>query len=230
MNIPRGRPHKLVLGSKLYVLGTDFRSKAFYAEVFDPVTNKWLVLAEPPYKMARGFKISAALENPNRILVTSQVPSVPGDYSGNISAIFFVYDVGHGYWKMLEPAQRKIHPKCPLGAPRGTARAVGNFLYWITDGCELLCYDLDLDVWLLGHLDGIFFPEYCLFNPGFVHLENHRFCILQCPPVSGVSLYVHCNIIDVTHIPEEESLGVSVVWSYKFKTEDPTTIMECFLL
>jgi hypothetical protein len=112
----------------------------------------------------------------------------------------------------------------------GTARAVGNFLYWITDGCELLCYDLDLDVWLLGHLDGIFFPEYCLFNPGFVHLENHRFCILQCPPVSGVGLYVHCNIIDVTHIPEEESLGVSVVWSYKFKTEDPTTIMECFLL
>jgi hypothetical protein len=55
MNIPRGRPHKLVLGSKLYVLGTDFRSKAFYAEVFDPVTNKWLVLAEPPYKMARGL-------------------------------------------------------------------------------------------------------------------------------------------------------------------------------
>jgi hypothetical protein len=176
------------------------------------------------------YKISAALENPNRILVTSQVPSVPGDYSGNISAIFFVYDVGHGYWKMLEPAQRKIHPKCPLGAPLGMAQAVANFLYWITEDLKLLCYDLDLDMWLLGPLDGIVLRHGHPFLPVFVHLENHRFCILQCPLYEDNDYYIQCNIVDVTRIPEEKSLDVSVVWSHKFKTDKPTTIMEWCLL
>ncbi|KAE8098853.1 hypothetical protein FH972_016887 [Carpinus fangiana] len=132
MNTRRNQPHKLVLGSKLYVLGSDRRDLDFYAEVFDPVINKWVVLPEPPYKMSY-FIISAALENPNRILVASKLPQAPSEGCSydNLSAVFFVYDVGHGDWKTLEPAQRKIHRSCPFGL-FGIAQAVGNFLYWIT--------------------------------------------------------------------------------------------------
>jgi hypothetical protein len=234
MNAHRSEPHKLVLDSKLYVLGSDMPSRDFYAEVFDPVTNKWVVLPEPPYEMSY-FRISAALENPNRILVASEVPQSPPINGGcsydNLSAVFFVYDVGHGDWKVLEPAQRKIHPSCPLGT-QGMAQAVANFLYWITKDLDLLCYDLDLDMWLLGPLDGIKLPQ-CdddPFCPAFVHLENHRFCILHCPLHVDNDYYIQCDIFDVTHIPQEKSLDVSVVWSHKFKTDKPTTIMEWCLL
>ena len=230
MNAPRCEPHKLVLDSKLYVLGSYMPSLDFYAEVFDPVTNKWVVLPEPPYEMSFS-RISAALENPNRILVASEVPQLPsgGCYYDNLSAVFFVYDVGNGDWKMLEPAQRKIHRSCPIRT-QGMAQAVANFLYWITEDLYLLCYDLDLDMWFLGPLDGILLPHDEAFLPVFVHLENHRFCILQCPLCKDNDYYIQCDIIDVTRIPEEESLGVSVVWSHKFKTDEPTTIMEWCLL
>jgi hypothetical protein len=225
------QPHKLVLGSKLYVLGSDSLSLDFYAEVFD-LTNKWGVLPEPPYEMSY-YIISAALENPNRILVASEVelpePPIEDTCYDYRSAVFFVYDVGHGDWKMLEPAQRKIHRSCPLGA-LGMAQAVANFLYWITEDLKLLCYDLDLDMWLLGPLDGIVLRHGHPFLPVFVHLENHRFCILQCPLYEDNDYYIQCNIVDVTRIPEEKSLDVSVVWSHKFKTNKPTTIMEWCLL
>lgn len=174
-------------------------------------------------------KISAALENPNRILVASLVPD-EDDCDSISSAIFFVYDVGHGSWKVLEPAQRKLHPQCPLGS-RGRAVAVANFLYWITDDYQLLCYDLDSDLWLLGHLDGLLIPSAEPHLPGLVHLENHRFCILQCPIADDhCSYYVQCNIFDVTHMPEEKSLGISVVWAHKYTMADPTTITDCLLL
>jgi hypothetical protein len=232
MNTHRSDPHKLVLGSKLYLLGSDRRDLEIYAEVFDPVINKWVVLPEPPYEMSY-FIISAALENPNRILVASKLPQAPskGRSYDNLSAAFFVYDVGHGDWKTLEPAQRKIHSSCPLGR-HGMAQAVANFLYWITMDLQLLCYDLDLDMWLLGPLDGIALPPRGddTFRPAFVHLENHRFCILQCPLYEDNDYYIQCDIFDVTHIPEKKSLGVSVVWSHKFKTNEPTTIMEWCLL
>jgi hypothetical protein len=68
MNTHRNQPHKWVLGSKLYLLGSDRRDLEMFAEVFDPVINKWVVLPEPPYEMSY-FIVSAALENPNRILV-----------------------------------------------------------------------------------------------------------------------------------------------------------------
>jgi hypothetical protein len=230
MNTHRNQPHKWVLGSKLYLLGSDRRDLEMFAEVFDPVINKWVVLPEPPYEMSY-FIVSAALENPNRILVALKVPQAPSEGCSydNLSAVFFVYDVGHGDWKTLEPAQRKIHRSCPFGL-FGMAQAVANFLYWITKGRELLCYDLDLDMWFLGPLDGIVLPHDEAFLPVFVHLENHRFCILQCPLYKDNDYYIQCDIIDVTRISEEESLGVSVVWSHKFKMDDPTTIMEWCLL
>jgi hypothetical protein len=231
MNTHRIDPHKLVLDSKLYVLGSDMPSLDFYAEVFDHVTNKWVVLPEPPYEMSFS-RISAALENPNRILVASEVPQPPnsGCSFDSLSAVFFVYDVGHGNWKMLEPAQRKIHSSCPIRT-HGMAQAVANFLYWITEDLNLLCYDLDLDMWLLGPLDGIALPRGDdTFRPAFIHLENHRFCILRCPLYEDNDYYIQCDIFDVTHIPEKKSLGVSVVWSHKFKTDEPTAIMEWCLL
>jgi hypothetical protein len=224
MSTMRNQPHKWVLGSKLYVLGSDRLDLDIYAEVFDPVINKWVVLPEPPYEMSY-FMISAALENPSRILVAFKVPQSPDrtsleSYYDNLSAVFFVYDIEHGDWKTLEPAQRKIHRSCPFGL-FGMAQAVANFLYWITEDMELLCYDLDLDMWFLGPLDGIVLPRDDTFLPVFFHLENHRFCILRC---------LQCDIFDVTHMPEEKRLGVSVVWSHKFKTDEPTPITDWCLL
>jgi hypothetical protein len=110
------------------------------------------------------------------------------------------------------------------------AQAVANFLYWITNDWKLLCYDLDLDMWFLGPLDGIELPHDDIFLPVFVHLENHRFCILQCPLYEDNDYYIQCDIVVVTRIPENNSLGVSVVWSHKFKTNEPTTITEWCLL
>jgi hypothetical protein len=230
MSTKRNQPHKWVLGSKLYLLGSDRRDLDINAEVFDPVINKWVVLPDPPYEMSY-VMFSAALENPDRILVALRVRQAPSDGCScdNISAVFFVYDVGHGYWTTLEPAQRKIHRRCPFGL-LGMAQAVANFLYWITKDWKLLCYDLDLDMWFLGPLDGIELPHDDIFLPVFVHLENHRFCILQCPLYEDNDYYIQCDIVDVTRIPENNSLGVSVVWSHKFKTDEPTTITEWCLL
>jgi hypothetical protein len=104
MNTHRNQPHKWVLGSKLYLLGSDRRDLEMFAEVFDPVINKWVVLPEPPYEMSY-FIVSAALENPNRILVALKVPQAPseGRSYDNLSAVFFVYDVGMEIGRRLSP-------------------------------------------------------------------------------------------------------------------------------
>jgi hypothetical protein len=59
MSTMRNQPHKWVLGSKLYVLGSDRQDLDIYAEVFDPVINKWVVLPEPPYEMSYFMRIPA---------------------------------------------------------------------------------------------------------------------------------------------------------------------------
>jgi hypothetical protein len=99
---PRMEPHNLVLGGKLYVLGGDLYSNAFHSrggEVFDPITGSWEALPDAPCPMEFHI-ISAALENPNRILVAS-----PGQEQGRYTlATFFTYDVQNCSWKLLEPA------------------------------------------------------------------------------------------------------------------------------
>jgi hypothetical protein len=68
---------------------------------------------------------------------------------------------------------------------RGTAIIVGNILYWITKKAKLLAYDLDLDLWLLGSIEGPGIPWVICQRwhlphlPCLIHLEDQRFCIIQ---------------------------------------------------
>jgi hypothetical protein len=85
----------------------------------------------------------------------------------------------------------------------------------------LIAYDLKLDVWLEGHVEGLESSclPYCeveggLGLPHLVHLENERFCVLECT----LDDYLHCMVIDVSHM-HDETIGISVAWEHKYKVE-----------
>jgi hypothetical protein len=124
-----------------------------------------------------------------------------------------------------------MHPECPVGW-RGKAVAVGNILYWITDDVHLLACDLDLDLWLIGNLKGLNFrfefEEPAL--PGFIHLEDQRFCIIQ--RTSESDAYIDCILFDVSPMPEKKKLRISIVSTIKYKTKTWThfCITDCLLL
>lgn len=225
-------PHSSVLGGKLYVLGgcpTGVPDTARGGEVYDPMTDSWQALPEPPCHL--GCRIlSAALENPNRILVAS-LPE--GDRFGSF-ANFFMYDVQNSSWKMLDPVRRFIHRNCPLGF-RGKAVAVGNYLYWVTYNLRLLAYNFDLDLWLTGNLKGrnIKSLKYQKLPDAFFHLENERFCILQhsvdrCH--SDPNQHIHCLLFDVSPMPDDKNLHISIVSNSKYKMTYSTEIKDAFLM
>jgi len=227
-----------VLGGRIYVRNHEpcNHTDAHWGEVFDPVNGKWEAFPNPPNyppKYSRNYReciiISAALKNPDRIIVAYRVPD---DRS---YAIFYAYNVNHRSWAMLAPAKRKLHRFCDARCRDDVwlegAVSVNNTLYWInrtnkwidrTDEILLIAYDLDLDMWLEGRLKGItnlFFQDYELHNgiriPAFLHLEKQRFCFFK----RVVDDYLHCVIVDVSHMPEEKTLGISVVWDQKYAME-----------
>ena len=134
---PRLEPHSLVIiDGKLYVLSGfdhdtyDYSSSDPRGEVFDPVTGLWEALPYAPWPM-KSLIISAALENPNRILVASIDQGDIDEGCLDTSATSFTYEVQNRSWECLKPCRRNMHRDCPVGR-RGTAIAVGNILYWIT--------------------------------------------------------------------------------------------------
>ncbi|KAE8076054.1 hypothetical protein FH972_014727 [Carpinus fangiana] len=204
---PRLEPHSLVIGGKLYVLSGfdhdtyDYSSSDLHGEVFDPVTGLWEALPDAPWPM-KSLIISAALENPNRILVAS---IAQGDF--DTCATFFTYDVQNRSWECLKPCRRNMHRDCPVGR-RGTAIAVGNILYWITKKAKLLAYDLDLDLWLLGSIEG----------PGIPWV------------VSDNDQHIECDLFDVSPMPKKKKLRISFVSTIKYRTDHPVIITHCLLL
>jgi len=237
-----------VLHSKIYVCNDDYDNQHFHhqwGEVFDPANGgKWEALPNPPNypsNYPECICISAALESPERIIVAYRAKD------DDSFAIFYAYDVQHRSWGMLAPAKRKLHRLCDT---RWKVRAVsvGNTLYWIErpedevlkDNLLFIAYDLDLDLWLEGTLKehGVFFfQDYGILgaegrHPGFLHLEKHKFCLLQC----AVDDYLRCVIVEISPMPQTKSLGISVVWDQKYAMEpkkicgSPTVLVYCDIL
>jgi hypothetical protein len=86
-------------------------------------------------------------------------------------------------------------------------------------------------VWLEGHVKGIknlfsldYQPGYNsdggrggAMLPVFLHLEKQRFCLLQRQV--GENNYLHCVVVDVSHMTEEKTLQISVAWDQKYSME-----------
>ena len=64
--------------------------------------------------------ISAALENPKRILVASIDQGDIDEGCLDTSATSFTYEVQNRSWECLKPCRRNMHRDCPVG-PGGTA-------------------------------------------------------------------------------------------------------------
>jgi hypothetical protein len=206
-----------VLGGKVYIRSHDhsYHTGAHWSEVFDPVNGKWEALPNPPMYTDDWLIICATLENPDRIIAAFCVLE---DYN---YATFYEYDVHHRSWKELEPARRKIHPMCRREWLQRTL-SVGNTLYWIErrhDEIMLIAYDVDLDVWLERHVEGL--ETSCIpydelsGGPGLprlLHLEKRRFCVLECT----VDDCLHCLVFDVSHT-RDKSMGISFAWEQKYK-------------
>ncbi|XP_062153411.1 uncharacterized protein LOC133861636 [Alnus glutinosa] len=236
-----------VLRTKIYVRNDDFHHRHFrhqWGEVFDPAKGKWEALPNPPNfpsAYPECICISAALESPERILVAYHTKD------DKRSAIFYSYDVQHRTWGMLAPAKRKLHRLCDTRW-RERAISVGNTLFWIErhedevfkDDILFIAYDLDLDLWLEGTLKehGVFFfQDYGILgtearHPGFLHLEKHKFCLLQC----AYNDYLRCVIVEISPMPQTKSLGISVVWDQKYAMEpkkspgSPTVLVYCDIM
>jgi hypothetical protein len=85
----------------------------------------------------------------------------------------------------------------------------------------LIAYDLDLDVWLERHVEGLetsCIPYDELIGgprlPRLLHLEKQRFYVLECT----VDDCLHCLVIDVYHV-RDKSLSISFAWEQKYKVE-----------
>jgi hypothetical protein len=101
---------------------------------------------------------------------------------------------------------------------------VGNTLYWIKrqhDKIMLIANDLDLDVWLERRVERL--ETSCIpcdevtgvpRLPRLLHLEKHRFCILECT----VNDYLHRLVIDDSHT-RDKSLGIFVAWEQEYKVK-----------
>jgi hypothetical protein len=245
---PNFYPCSFALDKKIYVFSSHLGGTCptvHWGEVFDPENGKWEALPDPPYDMS--FIIhSAALKNPSRILVAFHVPDT------RYSAMFYTYNVQHRSWEMLAPPQRKIHSMFPRSCFQMTITA-HNTSYWASywvkkdkvkeedeeeafleeEEAFLIAYNLDLDTWLQGsllHLGISSDPVPCL-----LHLENKRFCLLQtvCDYLSfkdKENIDVCCVVVDISHMPEENRLVISLVWEQKYNVDSPFGSSDCLLL
>ena len=155
-------------------------------------------------------------------------------------AMFYTYNVQHRSWEVLALPELKIHFTFPIGCFQRTIIA-HNTLYWATywekeeveEEAFLIAYNLNSATWLEGSLKhfGISSdPVPCILN-----LENKKFCLLQtvCDRLSSEdeeNTYVRCVVVDISHIPGENRLGISLVWEEKYNVDSPFGLSDGLLL
>jgi hypothetical protein len=243
----------LVSGGKLYVSNYfSYHNKLFshWGEVFDPTDEKWEAVPNPPIypwnsrNTENSIIISAVLENPDRIIAAYRVPNEPNE--GYYYAIFYAYNVQHKHWEKLKPSKRELVFFDEEDYLHVAHVCVNNTLYWIKPGMGVkddllfIAYDLDLDMWLQGCLNGFgrfFFQDYSLwdsdsgYRPAFIHLEKQRFCLLQRSEDYG---YLRYLVIEISRMPNKRTLGISVLWDHKFEMEPKTSewwrLSSCFVM
>ncbi|XP_062167378.1 uncharacterized protein LOC133873657 [Alnus glutinosa] len=228
MNSPRFLCNILVADGKLHVLAGDSSiyscSNGLELEVFDPLTQKWEeVPDDPPVPLQSQF-ISAVLEDPTRIVVATQTGPC-NRISDTIPSTFYAYDVRCRSWEKF--AERELDTRCPLGH-LGITVTAGNALYWLTEPTELLSYNISQDLWLEGNLKGLGISFLDGYDdppfPGFGHLENQKFYLLQC-----VSIHeIECVTVHVE--PTQKELVISVVAIRKYVTNLPSLVSDCLSL
>jgi hypothetical protein len=171
---PRFPPEVSVLGHKLIVWNSILGQLSLHwAEVFDPVNGTCELVPNPPKyfvsSIADRILLSAALQNPDRLVVAHRVPT------DRYSAIFYAYDLQHRSWEILEPTKRKLPRYHVVRDEVWLEIAVGveNTLYWIVrpigmdEDIFFIAYDVNSDMWLDGYLKGLgrfFFQEYSIWG------------------------------------------------------------------
>ena len=235
--------HTMVLDGKLYVLGgllpfppQPQQHQYHWMEVFDPSSNTWEALPNPPSEIHPRQMITAVIESRKQILVTSLLELPNNERSAYSEAKFYTYNVTTRCWATLES------PVCKLrgGSIHKLSNvAVGNTLYWAfleKDYLVVQAYDLDRDVWFEGseNIREEFFgkheyPSYSskLGRVPFLHLYDQKFCLLMRSDFSKRSRkwkllerethYLNCFIFEVTPIFKSQDeygfweLNISVV-------------------
>lgn len=163
-SVSRYHPHTIVHDFKLYVLGglkypfleeEKVKGNFLWMEVFDPVSEKWSSLPNPPVDICPYYMVTALCKSQNQIIVLTSLENrmlyAPEDF------LLLAYDVRSGVWTSLYyPPVRKLFGGGRSSSANG-APLVDGVLYWVKleDGINLDVdgYNLQNDQWLVGRLN-----------------------------------------------------------------------------
>ncbi|KAE8021288.1 hypothetical protein FH972_007193 [Carpinus fangiana] len=269
INIEADRPHKVypesllipfwkgklpangflaaALGSHIYCIGrgtspTQGIRDVYKLRVTPHIAKEWVT---GPYFSSDISKILHDSFGYWRIIVAYRVPNVPNEPNEGYYDIFYAYNLHHKHWKKLKPSKRELDPMF-FEEQEYPHVCVNNTLYWIKPGMAVkddllfIAYDLDLDMWLEGCLNGFgrfFFQDYSMwgsessYRPEFIHLEKQRFSLLQRSEDYG---YLRYLLIEISLMPNDMTLGISVLWDHIFEMEPETLkwwrLSSCFVM
>ncbi|KAH9615440.1 hypothetical protein KSS87_005849 [Heliosperma pusillum] len=224
-------PKVLSLRGKVYLLQglTHLRSPEDhpFAEVYDPITNKWSKIAQPPHDAKRisyGDFIVSLGETEGKLLVyhesTEDVyPPKKNEY------VLYVYDVSTDKWESAVCAP--FAECCGLGSIIGQEvfNEDDSNLYWL--GVDGLIYALDWKkrrvysccIAGLEHVHMFRYLEKLIIGVSFHHLWSEFFCLVCCS---------HCST-------KSESLGTEYHYTFLRVIKNSSTkslyavVLGCFM-
>ncbi|KAJ4849602.1 hypothetical protein Tsubulata_049539 [Turnera subulata] len=180
MLIPRDELSKTVaLGGKLYVLGTGYDDHDHpWAEVYDPTSNSWDALPDPPFiPESCTCTLVAALEGDDDVDDDDKK-----DSGGSLIILSFEdgalmeYNVVSKSWKNMYKFELNARWVLLNLKSDGRAVAVGRVLYWFCgDGINCL-YGLDLDTHVVYKSKPV--ADIDSHEPMLGHLGGNRFFLL----------------------------------------------------
>ncbi|XP_075657335.1 uncharacterized protein LOC142627374 isoform X2 [Castanea sativa] len=199
----RKDPKTIVVDGKLYVFGglygykpipEDSSSGRGWMGVYDPITEKWDSLPNPPFSSS-GVRVRDSYEpimfahleleeDKHQIMVVD----LSNSEENNVCADFFKYNVMSSTWETwLQQHWTLLYPYAQCG------RAVvvdHTKAYWAcivsmekrNIQCCIFGFDLKSESWARERLNPTPFlgeSEYfCWTSPGLLHLSDHKFCLL----------------------------------------------------
>ncbi|KAJ4842499.1 hypothetical protein Tsubulata_027090 [Turnera subulata] len=232
MIVPRRRSQAIVLGGKLYVfggVGVD-DDDAPWAEVYDPISNTWEALPQPPEGFGYGF-LSASLKDDN----DEEKGSVVLFQHGKVME----YHVANKCWSMTELPDSVYHAINDDKILHGPTVAIGRMFYWF---CMVTCrlHGLHLDTHILHTSDVMIdIPSIlcgCDYKPMLGYLGGHKFFLLhedydryKTRKRTGTTL-IHCLKFSVDLVARKKWLDVSLESSQSFVIKAPYMMNDCFVM
>ncbi|KAJ4823905.1 hypothetical protein Tsubulata_049538 [Turnera subulata] len=227
MFIPRDEVSKtVVVGEKIYVFEAGYDDREHpWAEVYDPTSNTWDALPDPPFLPHEGFFL-AGLE-PEEEDDDDDKKKGGGSIIilSVIDGVLMEYDVVSKSWKNKDVPGGDL----PNETQDGYAVAVGRVMYWfcIVDHC---LYGLDLDTYVLYTSKALV----DLREPMLGHFGGNRFFMLYdnrdtsddlclqrapAPPLpdgTKDTTFLHCWKFSVSLDSSSRTLAVSQESSQSF--------------